>query len=64
MFLILSGEGSTDTGVNDKEFGPMTKLIDNWIDRKIGYSFIKEKTYTIVSKTELTKKARSLPAQS
>jgi hypothetical protein len=43
MFLILSGEGSTDIGINDEEFGPMTKLIDNWVVRKIGYSFIDKK---------------------
>jgi hypothetical protein len=64
MFVILSGEGSTDIGTNDKEFGPMTKLIDNWIAHKIGYSFIKEETYSIVSKSELTKEAKSIKAQS
>jgi hypothetical protein len=64
MFLILSGEGETDIGTNDKEFGPMTKLIDNWIAHKIGYSFIKEETYTIISKTELTKETKSIKAQS
>ena len=64
MFLILSGEGSTDIGTNDEEFGPMTKLIDNWIVRKIGYSFIREKSYIIISKSELTQKAKSIKAQS
>jgi hypothetical protein len=64
MFLILSGEGSTDIGINDEEFGPMTKLIDNWVVRKIGYSFIDKKTYAIVSKAELTKEAKSIKPQS
>jgi hypothetical protein len=61
MFLILSGEGSTDIGVNNEEIGPMTKLIDNWIAQNFGYSFIKEKSYTIISKTELTKEAKIIP---
>jgi hypothetical protein len=64
MFLILSGEGETDIGTNDKEFGPMTKLIDNWITRKIGYSFINEETCTIISKSELTKETKSIKPQS
>ena len=64
MFFILSGEGSTDIGTNDEEFGPMTKLIDNWIAQKAGYSFIKEKSYAIISKSDLTKEAKSIKAQS
>ena len=63
MFLILSGEGETDLGINDKEFGSITKLIDNLVINRIGYSFIKEETYTIVSKTELTKEAKRIKPQ-
>jgi hypothetical protein len=28
MFLILSGEGSSDIGIEDDKIGPMTKLWD------------------------------------
>jgi hypothetical protein len=40
MFLILSGEGSSDIGIEDHAIGPMTKLIDCWIAQKIGYSLV------------------------
>jgi hypothetical protein len=64
MFLILSGEGASDIGVSDQEIGPMTKLVDLWITKKIGYSLIETKLYTIVSENDLIKTAKDLPARS
>jgi hypothetical protein len=58
MFLILSGEGDSDIGIEDKAIGPMTKLIDNWIARRIGYSLIEGEQYAIFSETQVTKKAK------
>jgi hypothetical protein len=64
MFLILSGEGASDIGVSDQEIGPMTKLVDLWITKQIGYSLIETKLYTIVSEHDLIKTAKELPARS
>ncbi len=58
MFLILSGEGSSDIGIEDSAIGPMTKLIDNWIARRIGYSPIEGDQYTIFSKAQVVEKAK------
>jgi hypothetical protein len=58
MFLILSGEGKTDIGENNNEIGPMTKLIDNWIARRIGYSLIEGKQYAIFTETQVVEKAK------
>jgi hypothetical protein len=58
MFLILSGEGSTDIGVSDQEIGPMTKLVDLLITKQIGYSLIDINCYAIFSEKDLAKKAK------
>jgi hypothetical protein len=60
MFLILSGEGTSDIGTKDDKIGPMTKLIDAWIYRKIGYSLIELKFYTIIPKQQLTNIAKGI----
>jgi hypothetical protein len=59
MFLILSGEGDSDIGIEDKAIGPMTKLIDNWIARRIGYSLIEGGQYAIFSEAQVVEKAKS-----
>jgi hypothetical protein len=40
MFLVLSGEGPSDIGIQNDKIGPMTKLIEQWISRRSGYSLI------------------------
>jgi hypothetical protein len=60
MFLILSGEGSSDIGTENDKIGPMTKLVDNWIDRRIGYSLIDMQSYTIIPKQQLTERAKQI----
>jgi hypothetical protein len=60
MFLILSGEGSSDIGIEDDKIGPMTKLVDNWIARHIGYSLIDTQSYTIIPKQQLTERAKQI----
>ena len=64
MFLILSGEGEADIGTNDNAIGPMTKLIDNWIARRIGYSLIDVKFYTIIPEKQLAERAKKIKARS
>ena len=53
MFLILSGEGVADIGIENDKVGPMTKLVDSWIARRIGYSLIDTNSYTIIPKQQL-----------
>jgi hypothetical protein len=60
MFLILSGEGASDIGIENDKIGPMTKLVDVWIDRRIGYSLIDTQSYTIIPKQQLTDRAKQI----
>jgi hypothetical protein len=64
MFLILSGEGSADIGIDNSAIGPMTKIIDNWIARRIGYSLIDLNFYTIIPKQQLAEQAKKMKARS
>ncbi len=64
MFLILSGEGASDIGLSNDELGPMTKLVDLWIIKQIGYSLIEGNHYTIISEQNLTKKAKEIKPRS
>jgi hypothetical protein len=64
MFLILSGEGSADIGIEDDTISPMTKLIDRWIAQRIGYSLIDLKFYTIIPKQQLAEQAKKMKARS
>ncbi len=57
MFLLLSGEGASDIGIDDA-IGPMAKLIDNWIARRSSYSLIELGHYTIVNKQRLAEVAK------
>ncbi|WP_310485297.1 hypothetical protein [Chamaesiphon sp. VAR_48_metabat_403] len=60
MFLILSGEGAADIGIEDNAIGPMTKIIDNWIECRIGYSLIDTKLYKIIPKQQLADRAKQI----
>jgi hypothetical protein len=64
MFLILSGEGASDIGTKNDEIGPMTKLVDRWIDRQIGYSLIECSFYSIIPKKQLTETAKGIKPRS
>ncbi|OQY51668.1 MAG: hypothetical protein DRR08_26640 [Candidatus Parabeggiatoa sp. nov. 2] len=64
MFLVLSGEGPSDIGIQDDKIGPMTKLIDLWIIRRSGYSLIECEQYTIFRKEQLAKQAKTLKSYS
>jgi hypothetical protein len=64
MFLILSGEGESDIGIENNEIGPMTKLIDNLIAQKIDYSLVDLKFYIIIPKQQLAEQAKKMKARS
>jgi hypothetical protein len=60
MFLVLSGEGPSDIGIQDDKIGPMTQLIDQWIARRSVYSLIECEQYAIFRKEQLANKAKTL----
>ncbi|MEQ9236692.1 hypothetical protein [Coleofasciculus sp. E2-BRE-01] len=59
MFLLLSGEESSDIGTQEDKIGSMTKFIDRWIMRRSDYSLIDIKCYKIVSKKKLADIAKT-----
>jgi hypothetical protein len=62
MYLIFSGEGSTDVG-SDEFPGPMLYLIDQLIqnNKRFSYSILDAQCYKFVSRSQLSKRARKLP---
>jgi hypothetical protein len=58
VFLLLSGEGASDIGDQNK-IGPLAKFIDHWIIRRSHYSLIDIECYKIVSKKELADIAKT-----
>ena len=64
MFLILSGEGASDIGIEDQAIGPMTKWVDLWIESKAGYSLIDIQSYAIIPKQKLVEKAKEIKPRS
>ncbi|MEQ9669015.1 hypothetical protein [Coleofasciculus sp. G2-EDA-02] len=58
VFLLLSGEGASDIGDQNK-IGPMTKFIDHWVFQRSHYSLVEINCYKIVSKNELAGIAKS-----
>jgi hypothetical protein len=68
MHLVLSGEGSSDVGSDLENIGPITKLVDRLIERRLGYSLVdkdlKLKALTLFSKAELVDHASRMPPRS
>ncbi|MDR2172572.1 MAG: hypothetical protein LBP59_20725 [Planctomycetaceae bacterium] len=61
MYLIFSGEGSTDMGTGEFQ-GPMLYLIDRIIesDRRFGYSILDVQSYGFISRRQLSDVAKNL----
>jgi hypothetical protein len=66
MHLVLSGEGASDVGSDRENIGPITKLVDRAIERRLGYSLIDKdlKALTLFSKAELVDCASRMPHRS
>jgi hypothetical protein len=60
MLLVLSGEGATDLGGYGEEIGPMAKLVDRWIERRLGYSLVDCDFYCFFSKKQLGDRAKAI----
>jgi hypothetical protein len=63
MFLVLSGEGASDIGSQQK-IGPMAKLLDRLIEKRLGYSIIESTGFKIFSETELEARSKQLKSLS
>ena len=64
MFLVLSGEGAADIGIDRQQIGPMTKWVDSWMARRCGYSLVEYQAYTIVPKSALADRAKQMKPRS
>jgi hypothetical protein len=66
---VLSGEGASDVGSDLENIGPITKLVDLLIERRLGYSLVDKdlkdlKALTLFSKAELAARAKQMKPRS
>jgi hypothetical protein len=64
MHLVLSGEGASDVGSDLENIGPITKLVDRAIEKRLKYSLIEYQALTLFSKAELATRAKQMKARS
>jgi hypothetical protein len=68
MHLVLSGEGASDVGIDRENIGPITKLVDRLIEKRLGYSLLDKdlnlKALTLFSKAELADRAKRMKSRS
>jgi hypothetical protein len=64
MHLVLSGEGASDVGSDLKNIGPITKLVDRAIERRLGYSLVEYQALTLFSKAALADCAKRMKPRS
>lgn len=58
MYLVVSGEGETDIGKSNEAIGPLSKLIDKFIEPHIQYSLLDTEMFKVVHETEITRISR------
>lgn len=58
--MLLSGEGNTDIGTEIDLIGPMSLLIDQWIEPRLGYSLIDTLQFSVIAKSELVVEAKKI----
>ena len=64
MHLVLSGEGASDVGSNLENIGPITKLVDRVIEKRLGYFLVEYQAWTLFSKAELAARAKQMKPRS
>ncbi|WP_373545431.1 hypothetical protein [Chamaesiphon sp.] len=72
MHLVLSGEGASDVGSDSpgerlrqrENIGPITKLVDLLIERRLGYSLVEYQALTLFSKAALVDRAKLMKPRS
>ena len=63
MLVLISGEGSTDLGMCDSSGflpGPLAFFVDQWLERRTGYSLLEFEMFRLISKSELKQRSKSL----
>lgn len=58
MYLVVSGEGETDIGKSNEAIGPLSKLIDKFIEPYTQYSLLDAGMLEVVHETEITRISR------
>ena len=64
MRLVLSGEGASDVGSDLENIGPITKLVDREIEKRLSYSLVEYQAWTLFSKAELAARAKQMKPRS
>jgi hypothetical protein len=64
MHLVMSGEGASDVGSDLENIGPITKLVDRAIEKRLKYSLIEYQALTLFSKAELAAHAKQMKPRS
>ncbi|MDA0382952.1 hypothetical protein [Vibrio owensii] len=55
MYLVVSGEGETDIGKSNEAIGPLSKLIDKFIEPYSGFSLLDADLLEVVHESEITR---------
>lgn len=55
MYLVVSGEGETDIGKSNDAIGPLSKLIDKFIEPYSGFSLLDADLLEVVHESEITR---------
>ena len=55
MYLVVSGEGETDIGKSNEAIGPLSKLIDKYIEPHSGFSLLEAEMLEVVHESEITR---------
>jgi hypothetical protein len=58
MYLVVSGEGETDIGKSNEGVGPLSKLIDKYIEQYTQYSLLETDMLEVIHETEITRISR------
>lgn len=58
MYLVVSGEGETDIGKSNEAIGPLSKLIDKFIELYSGYSLLEAEMLEVIHETRITEISR------
>lgn len=58
MYLVVSGEGETDIGKSNDAIGPLSKLIDKFIEPYSGFSLLEAEMLEVVHEAKITEISR------
>ncbi|GAD79042.1 hypothetical protein [Vibrio ezurae] len=58
MYLVVSGEGETDIGKSNEAIGPLSKLIDKYIEPYSGFSLLESEMLEVVHEARITEISR------